>query len=126
MLGRFPQAKGAEKGLSLLTVHLQEGARVTVDGFGMPFNSVDAELNAWVKDNKPIVDDITLLDVLEQENFSFIVAIPAQDTEKHWDEGRLPPPFSYPYGTEHSWDLSRYEGLLREHKSQTQFQPAYA
>ena len=100
---------------------------VTVDGFGVPFaNRNDPELEGWVNENKPMVDGITLLDVLRQESFYFVIAQPLAEAQKDWDHATLPPPFSYPYGTRHEWDMPRYERLLAETKAPSQFPPAYS
>jgi hypothetical protein len=106
-------------------VHVTEGARVKVEGFGLPFaNPQDPEIEGWINDDKPLVDAITLLDFLQAGEFYLIVAQPCRDLQKEWDESRLPPPFRYPYGTEHSWHES-YEALLSANKGQ-QFRPTFA
>ena len=44
---------------------MAEGARVSVEGFGMPFkNPEDPEVEGWICSNAPIVQGITLLDFL--------------------------------------------------------------
>lgn len=126
LLARFPNAKAAQKGLGLVTVHLRDDAEVTIDGFGIPFaNPSDAELEGWVNDNKAIADGHTLLDILQQRKFFFLVAYPCREIGKKWVEDLLPPPLSYPYGTEHDWNVPRFKRLLQENKSPNAFQPAY-
>ncbi|KAL6791425.1 hypothetical protein GGI42DRAFT_180130 [Trichoderma sp. SZMC 28013] len=45
--------------------------------------------------------DMTLIDVIEQRNFSFVVASGDRVLEKYWSQ-ELPGPFRYPFGDEHS------------------------
>ncbi|KAM6477166.1 hypothetical protein HDV62DRAFT_395395 [Trichoderma sp. SZMC 28011] len=45
---RFPNAKGREKGLTVIRVSLADEACVTFSGFGMPFaNADDAQVEGW-------------------------------------------------------------------------------
>lgn len=75
-LERFPDLKSRERGSSLVTVSLQAEAKVL--GFGIPFVQLhDRQMEAWVNDNEPIVEGITLLDILESKKFTFIVPEPA-------------------------------------------------
>ncbi|KAK7419825.1 hypothetical protein QQZ08_010658 [Neonectria magnoliae] len=83
------------------------------------------EVESWVNENAPIVEAVTLLDVLQLNEVFVVVPRPIGDARKEFDEGRLPPPFIYPYGTEHSWNEDRYEQLLIKTKSKKQLQPAY-
>ena len=116
MLSRFPDAKRAEKGLTYLSVVLGE-VPVKITGFGLPFaNAKDAEIEGWVNENKPILNGPTLLDVLTRGEFELVVAAPMVESQKNFDEDRLPPPFSYPYGTEQSWDVARYKEMIRDNK----------
>ncbi|KAM0268095.1 hypothetical protein ACHAQH_010037 [Verticillium albo-atrum] len=128
VLSRFPDAQGLEnRGLALLTIKLHEGASVNVTGFGMPFvNVCDPEVESWVNDNKPVVDNITITDVLQQRVFTLLVATQFSQLLKAFDESRLPPPFQYPFGTEHTWDMPRIERVLKETKSKLQFAPAFS
>lgn len=60
-LNRFP---GAER-FTLISVRLHEGARVRVDGFGMPYkNPEQPAAEGWVNRNTPMVRELTLLDFL--------------------------------------------------------------
>ncbi|KAK4150791.1 P-loop containing nucleoside triphosphate hydrolase protein [Chaetomidium leptoderma] len=117
---------GARK-LCLLSVRLLEGAQVKVDGFGMPFaNFENPEVERWVNGNEPIVAGTTLLDLVQKTEFHVLVLESPVDVQRKWSEEHLPPPFSYPYGTEHDWDWARYRTLLPETKSTEQFWPAYS
>ncbi|KAK4155741.1 P-loop containing nucleoside triphosphate hydrolase protein [Chaetomidium leptoderma] len=94
------------KQLAMVTVELAEGARVRVDGFGMPFrNPEDEEVDGWINDNRPTVQNITLLDFLRRRVFHFAVPMSAAID-----------------GVE---DLGRYERLLEQTKSAEQFRPAF-
>ncbi|KAL6796115.1 hypothetical protein GGI42DRAFT_356725 [Trichoderma sp. SZMC 28013] len=64
--GRFLGAKG---GLAVIRVSLTDEARVTITGFGMLFANADTQVEGWVNENKPIINNLTLLDVLHQEEF---------------------------------------------------------
>ncbi len=117
---------GGGKPLALVSVRLKDGERVKVEGFGIPFaNYEQPEVAKWVNDNEPIVGGITLLDFLRRDEFHLLVSHRPVDIEKRWTEDAMPPPFSYPYGTEHDWDLDRYNELLQETESKEQFRPAY-
>ncbi|EAQ90943.1 predicted protein [Chaetomium globosum CBS 148.51] len=111
-LNRFP---GAER-FTLISVRLHEGARVRVDGFGMPYkNPEQPAAEGW-------------------RAFYFAIRAPLATIDKEWNDMRLPPPFSYPYGTEHHWPsknkgaagLTLYADLLERTKSAEKFRAAYA
>lgn len=121
---RFPDAKG--KGpFSCLHVTLLGDAKVRVHGFGLPFANVeDAEVEAWVNDNAPIVEGHTLLDILAQRVFHFVIRQSAHDTEKHFHVDRLPPPFKHPYGATPGWDIQKFHTEAGKYKGH-QFLPVY-
>lgn len=100
-----------------MSVLLDGPGKVAVDGFGIPFtNKQNPELDDVVNHNKPIVEDVTLLDVIRADKIYLVVPLPYIDLGREFSEASLPRPFSYPYGTEHSWNLERYRDILREHK----------
>lgn len=69
LLARFPEAKPSEGGYTLVGIHLREGAKPTIEGFGMPFaNASDPELESWVNSTGPIAG-VTFLEALQQETF---------------------------------------------------------
>jgi hypothetical protein len=73
---------------------------------GIPFaNADDAEVEGWINENKPIVDNHTFVDVLRQRTFYIIIDMPLQHASHKFREASLPPPFSYPYGTNQDWVL---------------------
>ncbi len=124
VLARFPDAKKGKGGLTLLEIHL-DTAEITVDGFGCPFaNAEDPEVEGWINDGKPIVESHSLIDILRTKDFYLVVAFGVKETEKEWAEGRMPPPFAYPYGNEHSFEVDRMKELLQKHKG-GRFRPAY-
>ncbi|UKZ82049.1 hypothetical protein TrVFT333_009832 [Trichoderma virens FT-333] len=114
ILDRFPGAKSSKKGLTSLRVCLKDETCVTVTGFGLPFVNVeDAEVEGWVNDNKPIVDNYTVLDVLKQRSFFIVIDYPVQYTKNKLSEDLWSPPFSYPYGTEQRWDIDKFKDLIK-------------
>ncbi|TFB02785.1 Regulator of nonsense transcripts 1 [Trichoderma ghanense] len=115
-LAKLPDTK---KKMSWLEVHLKE--RPTVKGFGMPFANPGHPSEGFVNRNAAIKGK-TLLDILQQESFYFIVAAPKGPLEKYWAQ-ELPAPFRYPYGQQHFWDEGRYDEILPETRGK-QFPPA--
>lgn len=107
---------GTTKKHSLLKVTLKEGSHANVDGYGMPFANPGHASEGWVNRNAPMIGKHTLLDILERSEFSFVVASGDMVLETKWAEDQLPPPFRYPYGTEHTWSMDRYHVQLPENK----------
>lgn len=95
------------KEMTRLRVHLKDGSRVKVLGFGKPFAHPGNPSDGWLRHQKPIIGQRTLVDIIQQRDFVFIVAGPRDKLEATWNSP-LPPPFSYPYGTVHSWNPERY------------------
>lgn len=56
----------------------------------------------------PVIGNMTFLDILKQNRFTFLVQHRYDVLSDRWNPQRLSRPFSYPYGTEYSWDLGRY------------------
>jgi hypothetical protein len=83
--------------------------------------------------NAAITDSVTLLDFLRHRVFQFCLLGKLHDVRKEYDEARLPPPFSYPYGDNHGWpakvngadDLRHYPEQFESTKSPVQFWPAH-
>ena len=122
-LARFPKA---EKDLAELHVILRDGGRVEVDGFGMPYaNQEHPSLSSWLNNNTPIVDGVTLVDLLRSNIFHFIVTHPKTSLENDWNVNRLRPPFNYPYGDEHGWNIDRDCAILEANRSNSQLRAAY-
>ncbi|KAL7906793.1 hypothetical protein GGI35DRAFT_482183 [Trichoderma velutinum] len=71
----------------------------------MPFaNAEDAQVEGWVNENKPIINNLTLLDVLHRNTFYIAIDYPLTYAQNKLSEDLLLPPFSYPYGTEQHWN----------------------
>jgi hypothetical protein len=119
----FPGAKF----LSLATVRLRDGARVSVDGFGMPFKNTERpDVEGWINRNEPIVNGTTLLDLLAQREFNVVIPLKPSAIEFEWNDAHLPPPFSYPYGTRHQWATKEaYTKLFEAAKGKAMFRPAF-
>lgn len=125
VLDRFPNAKRREKGLTVIHVSLADEACVTVSGFGIPFaNADDAQVEGWVNQNEPIINNLTLLDVITRKTFYVVVDQPVEVARNKFAVDRLPPPFLYPYGTDQQWDVAKFKDLIRANKGQ-HFEAAY-
>lgn len=121
LLGRLPETDNAR---CLLEVDLSDDSEVHVTGFGMPFANPGHPSDGWINRGQPIVGKHTLIDILEQRSFHFVVASSANDFQTSWTQKRLRRPFSYPYGTEHHWDFDRYREMLPKTRGR-QFFPAW-
>ncbi len=95
---------------------LKDDAQVTVVGFGLPFAHHGHISEAWLDSSAPLAGNVTLLDLLRQRSFSFIVDEYDKVMNAVWDESTLGPVFVYPYGNDHEWDFDRYEKLLPANK----------
>lgn len=114
---RFPNAQGREKGLTVIRVSLADEACVTVSGFGMPFaNADDAQVEGWVNQNEPIINNLTLLDVITRKTFYVVVRRPVEAARNQFAVDRLPPPSLYPYGTDQQWDVVKFKDLIKANK----------
>ncbi|KAM0553141.1 hypothetical protein ACHAPJ_007428 [Fusarium lateritium] len=121
---QFPNPKRTKDGLCYVRVQLGH-SKVTINGFGIPFANVeDLEVEDWVKDNAPVAGPHTLLDILKQTTFYLVVPTTMDLTIKLLDIERLPSPFSYPYGDDQSWELTRFKSLLQANKGLL-FEPIY-
>ncbi|GJD01850.1 DNA helicase [Colletotrichum higginsianum] len=122
---RFPDAQKSKGCLTLVMVYLKDGAQSKIHGYGKPYaNPGDREVEDWVNENKPIIDDITLLDVLRQKNFIFLVDYPFSKVQEEWDESPLPSASVYPYRTPDQYDLTFFENDIAGNKSKQSFNPA--
>lgn len=111
------------KETSQLSVHLRQHSRVDVRGFGMPFAHPGHLSEGWILRNEPIVAHHTLVEIIQQREFMFIVLGPRDKLEATWNSP-LPAPFSYPYGTNHHWNPSDYKAQLGQSKGD-QYLPAW-
>lgn len=120
---QFPNAKG--KNLVVVSVHLPDDTAVVVEGHGIPFaNPKDPEVEGWVNHNKPICGNYSLLDLFQQRDFYFATAQRPQEVLKALSDDQLGEPFSYPYGTDHSWNADRYKALIKANQGE-KFLPTY-
>jgi hypothetical protein len=79
---KFP---GVDKVLAKLEVVLEDEAKVTVLGFGMPFSNPGHASEDWIQQNKPMIGKHSLVEVLERRSFTFIVATPTAKLNQSWD-----------------------------------------
>ncbi|KAF4469844.1 DNA helicase [Fusarium albosuccineum] len=104
---------GYQGHMSQVQIRLQPGSRVDVEGFGIPFENPGHAAEEWLKHPAfaPVVGGKTLLDLIQQDSFTFIAKLHAE--------------FIYPYGNEHHWDINRYLDQLRHIKG-PQFAPSWS
>ncbi|KIE02685.1 hypothetical protein MAJ_00987, partial [Metarhizium majus ARSEF 297] len=111
---RFPDEK---RELSLVEVVLKNDAEVIIEGYGMPYANQGHIAEKWLLENMPIANGITIMGLLEQRSYYFVVASEHNKLSEDWNFDILPPPFSYPYGTEHSWkSQSEYAAMIWNNK----------
>ncbi|KAL6824312.1 hypothetical protein J3E69DRAFT_366817 [Trichoderma sp. SZMC 28015] len=85
----FPNAKGREKGLTVIRVSLADETCVTVSGFGMSFaNADDAQIYV-------------------------VVRLAPHVASKRFSVDKLPPPIVYPYGTDQEWNVFKFKNLIK-------------
>lgn len=121
MQGLFPSAT---RMLSLVQVSLQDGSEVTVEGYGLPFANPGHPSEGWLNKMSPIIGGKTLVDIIEQRRFTFVVHKPCDVLRRDWHENQMPAPFCYPYGTVHDWDIERFDDLIINNKGY-QFWPSW-
>ncbi|KAH8122378.1 P-loop containing nucleoside triphosphate hydrolase protein [Trichoderma asperelloides] len=114
----------SDKKFCRLNVYLEPGTYSTVDRFGIPFADPGTKVEAIINHNEPMCAGKTLVDVLQQREFSFVVAAPSNAVHTNWCQD-LPPPFRYPYGEEHFWSYKRYDDIISKNKG-IQFAPAWS
>ncbi|KAL7759722.1 hypothetical protein ACKLNR_009812 [Fusarium oxysporum f. sp. zingiberi] len=114
-ISKLPKAK---KTMSWVEVTLKKGAEVFVEGFGLPYANASHPAHEWLQhpDSAHVIGGKTLLGLLQQEHFSFIVSDPHPALQDKMDVASLPANFDYGYGDIHSWDLERYMKQLSEIK----------
>lgn len=107
--------KGA---MSVVEVCLKEGAKVVVEGFGIPFSNAGQPVHEWLTlpATTLVCGDMTFVDILMQDHFTFVVQHPSGILRSRWTPQRLSDPFSYPYGNEHGWDMDRYRKQIYQNK----------
>jgi hypothetical protein len=113
-IGGLRERIGKSGNLSIIHVKLHDDAKIIVDGYGLPFANIDHPSHGWLNDNQPMIEATTLAGFLQQRDFFLAVAFSADDMCKFWDYDLLPPPFSFPYGTVHNWNPTRYNRCTAE------------
>lgn len=108
---------------AVLRVFLKD-AKITVEGFYKPFANSQHVSEDWLLRYGPIVENVSLLNILQQDRFTFVIPLPAKVIVGQWNESLLPPPAKLPYGQVHSWSLSRYETQMQNIKG-LQFEPSW-
>ncbi|KAK0671592.1 hypothetical protein QBC41DRAFT_300529 [Cercophora samala] len=116
------------KSLLLVKIRLPPGANLFVEGFGLPFaNGDDAELEAWVNHAGVLAEapGVSLISILRQREVCLVLASNVTNLQDRLNPVSSVESFSYPYGTEHDWDLERAGKLIEQHKSHKQYNPVY-
>lgn len=114
----------SDKKMCRLDVKLAPGDCIFVIGYGNPFSHPGEQFEAFINNNAPDSFGVTLIEILQRRQFSFIVATPCNVLRRDWTRP-LPPPVCYPYGQEHSWSYRRYDDLISKNKG-PQFVPAWS
>lgn len=123
LMARFPAAPKTSH--TVISVWVNNGSQVEVDGFGLQFrNPSDPEMEGWLNGDKVIFPGVTLRSFLEGDRFSLLMPDELPTAQAVFDDGVVMCPFSYPYGTAHNFDLTRYGPLLKATKSQVPFAAA--
>ena len=94
---------------SCLIIRLDEGANVDVDGFAMPYSNSEHVCHSWLHGSKPVALDLTFYDILKQREWRLIVREKFDNLSRHWPRILDSLSSSFPYGEDHSYDLTKYE-----------------
>lgn len=121
---KFPQIQNWDS-FTYLTVRLNRGARPTIEGYGKHFsNPLDTELEGWVNDHKPIVQDVTLLDILRQREFFLVVSWAPGPASKGFGDVHLPRAFTYGYPPYQPCTKAQMAAFVDKNPGD-EFQPCY-
>ncbi|KAG7128172.1 putative ATP-dependent helicase like protein [Verticillium longisporum] len=102
-----------------ISVQFTDNAQATIHGYGVPFTNVsNTTVEGWINRHESFINGMTLPEFLHQTRFSFTVATAVNDVQAMMDINKLPPPFEYPYGTDHEWHRERYEEQSRNLKGE--------
>ena len=119
-MGRFPKARKNSHFHTIISVRIDQGAEVTVSGFGVKYHNPDEpQMEAWLNKNEPIAGGVTLTDLIWGSTFYFLVQEMDGPVKKNWDESTLAPPSNnLQFGTEHPFDIDCY-GNAEQRDSRT-------
>ncbi|RNJ60102.1 hypothetical protein D7B24_000299 [Verticillium nonalfalfae] len=117
VLACFPGSTASK--LCQVSVQFTDNAQATIHGYGVPFTNVsNTTVEGWINRHESFINGMTLPEFLHQTRFSFTVAAAVNDVQAMMDIDKLPPPFEYPYGTDHEWHRERYEEQSRNLKGE--------
>ncbi|KAF5231890.1 hypothetical protein FAUST_9026 [Fusarium austroamericanum] len=95
--------------LSYIIISLGD-SKPTIFGYGRPYaNAEDIKMQGWVNENKPIVGQTTLLDVLQLTEYHIVIPIKAAVAETNIIPDKLPPPFEFPYAIPEAWEPDTFK-----------------
>lgn len=101
----LPAALSSQEALTLVEI---EHSGLSVYNFGMPFYNPGHASEDWLFRNEPIVGDVTLMQILKQQTFRFVVPAAVDTIRRRLDPDNIPQTTVFPYGTVHNFDLDRY------------------
>ncbi|KAF5690407.1 hypothetical protein FCIRC_860 [Fusarium circinatum] len=119
---KFPTVQNWQ-GFTYLVVRLQS-PWIVIQGYQQKYyDSTDPKLEQWVQYDKEI-NDVSLLDVLHQHNFYFVVDMDIGSCRKVMRDDGLPPRFTYGYPKQPT-NVEEMEDLVDENQGGA-FAPCYA
>ncbi|KAF7555548.1 hypothetical protein G7Z17_g2089 [Cylindrodendrum hubeiense] len=78
-----------EEDMTVVEVCLEDGADVEVAGWSRPVRNISPSRERSLKPMDPIVNGKTLIDIINQRKFTFIVSAPEKVIAAEWDEAKL-------------------------------------
>ncbi|KAF5550154.1 DNA helicase [Fusarium phyllophilum] len=121
---RYPANK---KHMTWVDVILGKNASVSVQGFGSPYSNPGHPAEDWLRypASTTVMGGLSLLDIIQQRQFSFLAARIESAMATRWSVASLAPNFDYGYGADQSWDMERYMKQLHDVKGH-RFQAAWS
>lgn len=115
---RLPELE--DKTATAVHLKLHDGHFVDVDGFGKEFSNPGHPCEEYLIHRKPMVNNKTILDVLNEREFFLVVACPLNQVLMNWQEKGMPPPFdfAFAYGKSHDFNLYRTKKQLQGLRSE--------
>jgi hypothetical protein len=107
-LGRFPER--LQPKLSVLRIRYAPGATPTILGFGKEFANPGHPSHGWLLRDDVMVSGMTLREFANQDEFMLVVGGSNATHLENWLKRSPAVSFTYPYGTEHSWNVEVMEG----------------